>query len=193
MARPKRYTGEQEKALLEKFSELAEMVDGQIKGQPPLTDLDAVMQWLTEMQSLYATLATYEAQAKALFSNAMFIAISEREISEDIWKKIGRSSTLLNDFVAGLYGDRAEVWNTLQNLMTVVRTIFDNTRTMIATLREEGLVTRRNAARQTPADDLPQPQTPKTEPRRNFNDDNLFPTNPQPARHGSRTDEDIPF
>lgn len=193
MARPKKYSGQDEKALLEKFGELAEMIDGQIKGQPPLTDLDGVMQWLTEMQSLYATLATYEAQAKALFNNAMYVAISEREISEDIWKKIGRSSTLLNDFVAGLYGDRAEVWNRLQNLMTVVRTIFDNTRTMIATLREEGLVTRRNAARQTPADDMQQAPTEKTEPRKNWHDKHLFPDTPPPARSPRPNDEDIPF
>ena len=182
MARPKVYTQDSETALLEKFNELAEMVDTQIKSQPPLSDLDAALDWVKDVQALYSTLGTYEAQAKALFTNAMYIAISRREISEEIWKKIGRSSTLLNDFVAGLYGDRYETWHRLQNLMTVLKAVFENTRTLIATLREEGAVSRYNASRQGSNTNLQQPQTPKTEPRKNWYDQQLFPDNPPPER-----------
>ena len=75
MARPKVYTQDSETALLEKFNELAEMVDTQIKSQPPLSDLDAALDWVKDVQALYSTLGTYEAQAKALLTNAMYRAI----------------------------------------------------------------------------------------------------------------------
>ena len=135
--RERKITETEEMQFLSDFNDLAEQIDLLINEQPGAHDLDNLTHWFGQMQSLCATLAHYEARADALFNLSQFQAIANKEIPDADWQRIGRSSTLTTNYVAGLYWDRYVAWKRLHNLMNLTKTIFENTRTLIATVREE--------------------------------------------------------
>lgn len=125
----------QEAQILERYTTLADTIDGYISGAPNVKDMDAVEAWMRELQSLSASLADQCARAEGFF--ALAVMQSVEQIPETVWKRIGKSSTLTTQYVAGLYESRFTSWQRLNNLKSVVKTVMDNTRTMIVSVREE--------------------------------------------------------
>ena len=134
--RARRVSQEEESSILEGFNCLADTIDGFILNQPNVSVLGEVYSWMCEMQSLAATLAQSAAQAEGFFALAMMQSVEE--IEEETWKRIGKSSTLITQYTAGLYEDRFVAWQRLNNLKTLVKTVMDNCRTLIVTARQEG-------------------------------------------------------
>lgn len=148
--RERKITDEEERQFLADFDALAEQIDLLINEQPGADELDNLMHWFSQMQSLCATLAHYEARADALFNLSQFQAIANKEIPDTDWQRIGRSSTLTTNYVAGLYWDRYVAWKRLHNLVNLTKTIFENTRTLIATVRTEKELALRNVNQNQP-------------------------------------------
>lgn len=151
--RSRQMTEAQETQILEGFDTLADTIDGFINSQPSIKELDELDRWLKQMQSLSATLAEQCAKAEGFFALAVMSSISD--ISEATWKRIGKSSTLTTQYVAGLYETRFVAWQRLNSLRAVVKTVMDNTRTMIVTVREERQSHDAGNVRQTPSEPPP--------------------------------------
>lgn len=155
-------TEEQEKQILEKYQTICDTVDGLITAQPDVKNLDEVDYWLREMQAWSATLAEFSARAESFFALAVMQAVEE--IPEETWKRIGKSSTLTTQYVAGLYEGRFRAWQRLNNLKSVVKTVMDNCRTLIVTAREEKEMYKAGEARNSrnfPEDETGNPNIPK--------------------------------
>jgi hypothetical protein len=134
--RARNITQEEEAAILEAFNTLADTIDGYIMNQPNVSVLNEVDGWMREMQSLGANLSQSCAQAEGFFALAMMHSVEE--IDAETWKRIGKSSTLITQYTAGLYENRFVAWQRLNNLKTLLKTVMDNTRTLIVTARSEG-------------------------------------------------------
>lgn len=126
---------DQERKFLEAYATLADTIDGMIKNQPNVRDRDQTFEWIMQMQSLSATLAESTAKAEGFFNTAIMATVEE--MPDEVWKRIGRSSTLTNQYVAGLYSRRFVCWQRLKDLQPVMKTVMDNVRTMLVTIRDE--------------------------------------------------------
>lgn len=126
---------QKEREFLEAYTTLADTIDGMIKNQPNVRDRDQTFEWIMQMQSLSATLAESTAKAEGFFNTAIMATVEE--MPDETWKRIGRSSTLTNQYVAGLYSRRFVCWQRLKDLQPVVKTVMDNVRTMLVTIRDE--------------------------------------------------------
>ena len=124
-----------EREFLEAYTTLADTIDGMIRSQPNVRDRDLTFEWIMQMQSMSATLAESTAKAEGFFNTAIMATVEE--MPDEIWKRIGRSSTLTNQYVAGLYSKRFVCWQRLKDLQPVVKTVMDNVRTMLVTIRDE--------------------------------------------------------
>lgn len=120
---------------IQDLTELSNRVDAKIWSQPNVSDLNETADWIYKMQVEAATLAHGAAIAEGLWSMCVYNSI--REMPKDEYARIKNSSTVTERYIAGLHPQEYEIFKRLDNLKAVVKTIFDNTRTLIVTKREE--------------------------------------------------------
>lgn len=114
------------------FLEQAEMI---IREAPRADDLDAATDWLHRFNVAAARMAQLLGEVETVYARLVQHEISG--ISEDDWKRIKGSSTLTELWVKGKYPEAYSVFARLQATNRAFQEIAQNTRTALASWRQE--------------------------------------------------------
>jgi len=117
------------------WREACRHVDDLLRNCPPLSDMELLHSWFSEVHGWLAYLATEQSRAETYFA-VHFTTIIKEGIPDMAMKAIKGSSTSLERYAAGEAPELYAIWQTLTNLNDAIKTILYDMRTNIATLRE---------------------------------------------------------
>lgn len=106
-----------------------------VENQPPADDLEATSIWFVEVNSALSTWAQMNGELEA--GEAVLISRVLSSLTEDEFKLVKGSSTLITKFCLGKYPAFATIREQSQSLGKVLSDVCQNTRTLMASIRLE--------------------------------------------------------
>lgn len=103
--------------------------------QPGAYDLDGCAAWLQELNTYYARWAQVWGQTEGLYAGLVYHEIAN--MGDEEYKKIKNSSTITDLYVKGKYRVHAALYSEMDKWGKVLQAAADNTRTLLASYREE--------------------------------------------------------
>lgn len=118
-----------------------------LENQPPADDLDASSDWLIDLNAHYSRWAQVQGDIETMYAQLVHLEISGMD--EDEFKKIKNSSTLTDLYIKGKYHVVSRILGELQNKGKVLAQASENTRTLLASWRQEQGMSRMAEVRNT--------------------------------------------
>ena len=118
-----------------------------LNSQPPADDLDGSAHWLQSLGVYYARWAQVWGMTEALYAGVVHHEIANMDVEE--YKKIKNSSTLTDLYVKGKYRATAALYAEMDKMGRVIQAAADNTRTLMASYREERRMEPRTTTKQS--------------------------------------------
>jgi len=112
-----------------------EKAEALIKEAPRADDLDGATDWLLRFNSAYARWAQVTGEVEAVYARLVHHELSN--IEEEDLKRIKHSSTLTELWVRGKYSEAYSTLARLQTMGRVFQEVAQNTRTALASWRQE--------------------------------------------------------
>jgi len=113
--------------------ELSKKIEDLMKQQPPGDDLLACDVFLRELHGLYFYTATECGKAETLFNMCFYDFAKSDQIPKDIL----RSSTMVNQYVAGHFSKEFSIWKQMGNNLKAIEITTNDYRTLLASFRRE--------------------------------------------------------
>ena len=163
-------TPEQEKQI-EKWQLTCSTIEGYVNDCPDLTDMDWLLKWYGEVHTHLIYLGNEKAAAEIAYKKKCASDLKTDVIPANAWAYIKGSSTMLNQYLAGINPELYGVWQRLDNLARSLDIILSDMRTLLVSLRQT-----ENRDNQTAKDQGRDERKPQPAQTQNGKADHRFPT-----------------
>ena len=143
---------------IEKWQTTCATIEGYVNDCPDLTDMDWLLKWYGEVHTHLIYLGNEKAAAEIAYKQKCAVDLKADAIPANVWQYIKGSSTVLNQYLAGINPELYGVWQRLENLARNLETILSDMRTLLVNLRQTD--NRDNQTAQNQGRDERKPQPP---------------------------------
>lgn len=121
---------------IEKWQQTCATIEGYVNACPDLTDMDWLLKWYNEVHTHLIYLGNEKAAAEMAYKQKCAADLKADAIPSNAWAYIKGSSTMLNQYLAGINPELYEAWQRLENLARNLETILSDMRTLLVSLRQ---------------------------------------------------------
>jgi len=129
-------TTEQQKSLIQKWQTDCQHVEDIIKSCPALTDMALLLAWYDDAHGWLIYVGNEKARAETAYKMKCADDLKGDAIPANAWQYIKGSSTMLNQYLAGINPELYAIWQRLENLSRNMETILSDMRTLLVSLRQ---------------------------------------------------------